>query len=510
VTSADFEAKGIEVEGALARETNWWGAFVIGLSGTVLVIGLIGYSLFALGGFAIVLFAILTSIGVFLCFCLAEMAATWPERAGGLPSYAFETFKPLGKRVSDHVGGLSSWGYWLGWFTVAPINAYLAALYIVDLLNLDFGGEFGPLHEKFGAIVQVDAFVIAALLLLVMFIPCWLGIRVGATFATFLGIATIVPLLLLIVLPVFKPTTIDFGRLDGLGLPSGVDSSWQLILGWAFIYCWTVIAMEAAACYIGECKEPARDAKIALTAEGLFGLFVYVMLPIMVLSVLGTAGLAGLAKTNEGFIGDANVLFNGYVDTIFGASTFWQWFVGLALIIALLLSVLNAIMGASRGLFQNAQDGILPRAFGWVNSHGAPSFSMLFSLGFSIAVLCLGSPLQIYVFSNMGYLFAVAVSLVGYGIFRATRDNVERPFRMPTIMGPLGLVVGVGFLLLWAIGGYYAADYAVGEGFRWLYWIGLILLALYFPLNWFRRLEDRSGPTVPEPVAEDTQATTSP
>ena len=48
-------------------------------------IGLIGYALFALGGFAIVLFAIITAIGVFLCFCLAEMAATWPERAGGLP-----------------------------------------------------------------------------------------------------------------------------------------------------------------------------------------------------------------------------------------------------------------------------------------------------------------------------------------------------------------------------------------------------------------------------------------
>jgi amino acid transporter len=166
-------------------------------------------------------------------------------------------------------------------------------------------------------------------------------------------------------------------------------------------------------------------------------------------------------------------------------------------------------MGASRGLFQNAQDGILPRAFGWVNSHGAPSFSMLFSLGFSIAVLCLGSPLQIYVFSNMGYLFAVALSLVGYGIFRATRDSVERPFKMPAWMGPIALAVGVAFLLLWAVGGYYAADYAVGAGFRWLYWIGLILLALYFPMNWFRRLEDKGGPTLPEPVQEDTQATAS-
>jgi amino acid transporter len=505
--STDFEARGIEVEGALARETNWWGAFVVGLAGTVLVIGLIGYSLFALGGTAIILFAVLTSLGVFLCFCLAEMAATWPERAGGLPSYAFETFKPLGKRVATHAGGLSSWGYWLGWFTVAPINAYLAALYVTDLFGINFGGEFGPIDEKFGAVVAVDAFVVAIALLLVMFIPCWLGIRFGATFATFLGIATIVPLVLLVVLPLFKPSTIDFGNLNGLGLPDGTDFSWQLILGWAFIFTWTVLAMEAAACYIGECKEPARDAKIALTAEGLFGLFIYVTLPIMVLAVLGTTGLVALG---DDFIGDANVLFNGYVDAIFGASTFWEWLIGLSLISALLLSVLNAIMGASRGLFQNAQDGILPRAFGWVNSHGAPSFAMLFSLVFSIAVLCLGSPLQIYVFSNMGYLFSVALSLVGYGIFRAVRNEVERPLRMPVWMGPVGLAVGVGFLLLWLIGGYYAADYAVGAGYRWLYWIGLVLLALYFPLNWFRQLEDRGAQLPPDELAAEHAKATTP
>ena len=48
-----------------------------------------------------------------------------------------------------------------------------------------------------------------------MFVPCWLGIRLGATFATVLGIGSIIPLVLLIVLPFFKPSSIDFGNLDG-------------------------------------------------------------------------------------------------------------------------------------------------------------------------------------------------------------------------------------------------------------------------------------------------------
>ncbi len=58
----------------------------------------------------------------------------------------------------------------------------------------------------------------------------------------------------------------------------------------------------------------------------------------MVFTVLGTVGLQ-LAKDNEGWIGDANILFQGYVDQIFGVNRFWTWFIGLAADLALSLSV---------------------------------------------------------------------------------------------------------------------------------------------------------------------------
>ena len=68
---------------------------------------------------------------------------------------------------------------------------------------------------------------------------------------------------------------------------------------------------------------------------------------------------------------------------------------------------------------------------------------------------------------------------------------------MPAWMGPLALIVGIVFLLLWAVGGWYATAYAVGAGYDWhglptLFLVGLILLLLYFPLNWWRTMEDRS------------------
>ena len=473
----------------LEKGTNWWGAFVIGLAGTILVIGLAGYALLALGGVAITLFIVLTLVGVFLCFGLAELAAAFPDRAGGLPSYAFETFKPLGNGVAEHIGGLSSWAYWLGWFTVAPINAYLAALYITDLFGIPLGGTYGPISDKFGSAWSVGVIVTAAVILLVVFIPGWLGIRLGATFATILGIGSIVPLVLIIILPFLKPSTIDFGRVQLGTLPEGVTGSWQLIVGWAFIFVWTVWAMEAAACYIGECREPARDAKIAMTAEGLFGLFIYITLPLMLLAVLGTAGFAALGS------GDANVVFLGYVDAIFGANEFWRWFIGLALVAALLLSVLNALIGASRGLWQNSIDGVLPKIFSKTNKHGSPSTAIILSLVASLLVLLVGSPLQIYVFSNMGYLFALAVAMIGFGVFRWKRNDFPRPVKMPRIMGPFAILFGVLGLILWIVGGYYAADYAVCSGYRWLFWVGLILLALYVPLHLWRRLEDKRDHT---------------
>lgn len=468
----------------LAKDTNWWGAFVIGLSGTILILGLVGFAVQALGGFSIPLFVVTTAMGVLLCFCLAELAAAMPTRTGGLPSYAFETFKPWGESVSRHIGGLSTWGYWLGWFTVAPINAILAALYISNLFDLPQGKVFDPFGATFGLPLTSTDFIIGVAVLLIMFVPCYLGIRMGAKFASVLGIASMVPLVLLIFIPFLKPSSIDFGRLDGFGLPEGVTSSFTLVIAWVFIYTWSVLAMEAAACYIGECRDPARDAKIAMTAEGLFGFFIYVAMPLMVIAVLGTgAAIAGI---------DAKTLFDQYTSTIFGANDFWKWFVGLAIVIALMLSVLNAVMGCARGLYQNSRDGMLPRWFGKTNKHGAPHNAMLFNLVASIILLLSGTPLEIYIFSNMGYLFACAMAMIGYWVYRNSNPDPARPVKMPAWMAPLSLVIGVFLMFCWIFGGFYSADYILGDpSKRYLFWLGLGLLGLYFPLYAWRKADDK-------------------
>src|SRR5512140_3455602 len=73
-------------EKGLAKGTNWWGAFVIGLAGTILVTGIAPYVVQGTGALGILLMGVMTIAGCFLCFCLAELATMWPDRTGGIPA----------------------------------------------------------------------------------------------------------------------------------------------------------------------------------------------------------------------------------------------------------------------------------------------------------------------------------------------------------------------------------------------------------------------------------------
>ena len=124
-------------------------------------------------------------------------------------------------------------------------------------------------------------------------------------------------------------------------------------------------------------------------------------------------------------------MFLAYTEAIFGAGTWVRWAIGIPLVVALLLSVLNALMGCGRSLYQVAHDGLLPRFFGQTNRHGVPAHAMAFNLVCSIVVVFFGSPLEIYIFSNMGYLLSVCLTLFGYFLYRQRHPTVSRPVRMP-------------------------------------------------------------------------------
>jgi amino acid transporter len=469
-------------ETKLHRGTNWWGAFVIGLSGPILVTGIDPLAVESLGAAAIPLLAAACFAGVILCFCLAELAAMMPERTGGVPSYADVTFRSLGPTTARHAGGLSAWAYWLGWFPVAPINMILASAYIVKLFGIPGGRSLLPFGTV-GTPISVATLVISFAGILVMYVPSYLGIKLGTAAATLLGVVSMVPLTLLVILPVFRPSKAHWSNVSGFHFTSGVVGSPHLIFAWLFVMTWSVMAMEAAACYIGECRNPARDAKIAMTAEGVYGFFIFVGIAVTLVLVLGTA------KTY-----DPLTLFSDLITKVTGSSGGWvQWAIGLPLIFALLMSVLNAIMGNARSLYQTSEDGILPRWFGHLNRHQVPDRAMGFNVVCSCIVVLFGSPARIYVFSNMGYLFALSLGFIGYFLLRETQPDLPRPVRLPNFMKWVALAFGAAGLFTWAYGGWYSPPVAAGVKGDTLFFLGLAIIAAYLPLVAWRRWRDRGS-----------------
>ena len=148
-----------------------------------------------LGAASIPLIVVITITGYLLCLLLAELSAMMPERTGGAPSYAYPAYRDAGRGAAKHINGITSWMYWLGWFPVAPLNMILASFYLADRFGLDTTSGFTPINTP----IAWWTLGISIVGILLFFIPAYMGIRVGAGFATVLGIISMVPLTFLAV-----------------------------------------------------------------------------------------------------------------------------------------------------------------------------------------------------------------------------------------------------------------------------------------------------------------------
>src|SRR3954465_7335307 len=260
-------------------------------------------------------------------------------------------------------------------------------------------------------------------------------------------------------------------------------------MGYSFLLTWNVIAMEAAACYIGETRDPEKDAKIAMNLEGGYGLLIYTLIPIAFITVLGATALsnADLVDPNTIFVTFAGKIFNTGGEAL-------NWIIALMLIVALMLSALNAIMGCARSLHQMSVDGQFPRFFQQINKHGVPARAMGFNVVCSLLVVLLGGAVEIYTFSNVGYTGSFLTVLVGYYLWRKHRPNVPRPVRLPEFFKYIALALAAIFAFIWLYGG---ISYSGIGNTRTYYFLGWAVALAYFPLYLYRtRVEDKR---VPEP-----------
>jgi amino acid transporter len=267
---------------------------------------------------------------------------------------------------------------------------------------------------------------------------------------------------------------------------------WTLILGGMFIAAWSTYGFETAICYTSEFRNPKTDTFKAIFYSGLLCVLLYTLVPFTFQGVLGLEGMLATPIVDGSGVAHA-------MASMVGGSGFVTSILVMLMILALLLSIMTAMAGSSRTLYQGSIDGWLPRYLSHVNEHGAPTRAMWTDLCVNLVVLAIAcadatSFFFILAVSNVGYIIFNFLNLNAGWIHRIDNAHVERPWRAPTWI--LGL--GTAFAFVNAV--------FMGAGAKvWnpmALWAGFIAAALIIPVFLFRHYVQDKG-VFPAHMLED-------
>jgi amino acid transporter len=129
------------------------------------------------------------------------------------------------------------------------------------------------------------------------------------------------------------------------------------------------------------------------------------------------------------------------------------WFVYIVIVMllfTLILSVMAAIAGSSRTLFQSSKDGFLPKYLSQSNKNGTPQNAMWTDLLVNVFLLLMNNDLYILALSNVAYLTFMYINLQSGWIHRMDRPGWVRPYKAPSWLLAAGAACG--FLDMFLIG----------------------------------------------------------
>jgi amino acid transporter len=488
-------------EGTLTRSLTWVDAFWVSSGVPALVLFSMGAIATTVGNPAWAIWTASILLGFLQSFTYAEIAGLFPDKSGGASVYGAVAWV----RYSKIVAPLSVWCNWFAWSPVLAIGTGLAAGYIlsilfapdsmvntwqITLLSLDF--------IKSGLTLRVNTvFILAAVLMLAVFAIQHRGILASARIQMVFAVVSLLPLIIIGLVPLltgdmplahFTPFVPLAHEASGAVVPGQWDMAGiTLVAGGMFIAAWSTYGFETAVCYTREFRDPARDTFKAILSSGLLCLLVFTLVPLAFQGALGLTGLLdpeiyngmGVAKAMAGMIGATGTIANVIV---------------VMLVLTLLLSIMTAMAGSSRTLYQGSVDGWLPRYLSHVNHHGAPTRAMWTDFGFNLILLLLSDNVFVLAASNVGYIIFNFMNLNAGWIHRLDRPGWKRPFRCPTWLLGTGTVlafVNAAFL------GMGANTWGAGTLIAGVVWAALII-----PVFLFRHYVQDKG-RFPEAMKED-------
>lgn len=520
--TADVSNDVVAGNASLHRTISWTGAFWVASGVPALVLFSMGAIAATVGKPAWLVWMISIGFGFIQAFTYAEIAGLFPHKTGGASVYGAVAWI----RYSKFVAPLSIWCNWVAWTPVLSIGSGLAAGYILTAMFAPDAAintwqltllDLGMLKE--GLTLRINAtFVIgSALLLLVYFIQNG-GILRSARTTMILGVAALIPLIMIGLVPLItgdmpsehffplSPLAYDSvgNVIDGLWNLDG----WVLMAGGLFIAAWSTYGFETAVCYTREFKNPETDTFKAIFYSGLLCVGVFTLVPLAFQGHLGLGQLITPAVTDAAGNVTTAAVYDGMLapdiysgmgvakalSGILGNTAVIANLVVVMLILALLLSIMTTMSGASRTLYQGSADGLLPKFLSKVNEHGAPTSAMWANMIFNFVLLMMSDYMFLLAAANVSYVIFNFLNLNAGWIHRMDRPNWERPYKAPTILIVLGTFLAFVNVTLMGLG---ANIWGAGTLMS-----GLVMAGLVFPIFIWRHYIVDKG-VLPKEMQED-------
>jgi amino acid transporter len=469
----------------LRRTISWIDAFWVTSGVPALLLFTIGAMAASVGNPSWAVWIVSIVFGFLQSFTYAEIAGLYPHKSGGASVYGAMAWVRYGKLFAP----ISVWCNWIAWSPVLALGVSLASGYVMGILFAPDASvrawtltlaDLGWIRPRLTVRVNADV-ILADAIMLAVFAIQHRGILSAARAQMIFAISSLLPLILIGLVPLitgdlprehFSPF-VPLAR-DSAGHP--VPGAWTaagftVLAGGMAIAGWTTYGFETAVCYTREFRDPARDTFRAIFSSGLLCLFIFTLVPVAFQGAMGLAGLLdpgiysgmGVARAMAAMVGATGPLENVIV---------------VLLVLTLLLSVMTAMAGSSRTLYQGSIDGWLPRYLGHLNANGAPTRAMWTDLAFNLVLLMLSDNIFVLAASNVAYMIFVFMNLNAGWIHRIDRSNWPRPFRAPVWLLAAGTALG------------YVNLFIIGMGSdiwgRGTLVSGLVLSALIIPVFAFR------------------------
>jgi APA family basic amino acid/polyamine antiporter len=395
----------------LRRELGRWDLTAIGIN------QVIGGAVFAIpasvaalaGGWSPYLVVAVGIATLMIAATFAEVGSRFDATGG---SYLY-TKIAFGRFAAFEIG-------WMQWFTRVASWASVINVLVASL------GFYWPAVTAGAPRTAFLTAIIATLALINV-----LGIRQSAWVVNALTIGKLVPLVLFIL---FGLPAVDASRLAAGPLPPLSDlSKCALLLTFAFGG-YEVVPVPA-----GESKDPRRGVPFALIMTIVI---VTIVLALVQVVALGTLPNLPASKTP---LADASAIFIGAAGAVI---------ITLGAVLSTLGNNMGQALSGSRNLFALAEQGDLPRAFGYLSPRfGTPVVAILFTAAVSLGLAVSGSFVTMAQASAVSRLMVYVATCASALRLRtaAFAGRVAEPtMRVP--LGPVIPVVAIGIALTILLG----------------------------------------------------------